>query len=464
MLSPCPQNALNALVNRHLATPPNRAAMQLRIPFLTQSFKTNYQQAYVHYYENWRLGKSPGKLAAIERSHIYDDLQSGKAIAFVKKEVTVKLPKKARLIQGNHNERTAYSHPEEYMAVSDSLKQFGTQELFIEGVKFQLVYTAGINADALSDLVTTWIHDGVIFDERDGTNWDSTMQEAHVLAEASIYKFLGMDAAAEFLSRASGCSGKIKFFRRKVRYCVLKYYTVFKRLSGDWNTSVGNTLVSMCIIVTAILALPEHLRPRIVRGLFMGDDYLGFYTFDGPVDRVELAAAMTEYESKCGITPVRKIFDDPCRISFISMGLWPRRYGGWQFVPHPAKQLSKLYYSAKSVPEHRRASYCKSICVAMWKAYFGFEFMQRFFKAHYHRHVGKLTEVEARTYFNEYQVTNPFHIWRNAQVDWQQGFIRKYGRPLYCLANYSIIEPGAVYKHPFVDEMLIFETADPVDR
>lgn len=273
MLSQCPKNAINALYKRHLTQPPNQTTRKLRNLFLTYLFPRLKFYYDLHLddelQDEWTIGKGIAKTKLIQHSKQFDKLEYSRCKSFIKVEVTVKVPTKARLIQGHMNEATAYHHPTEYHAVSKALQELSKEVFYVDGIRFQFIYAGGLNHDDLSDLYTDAVELGIVFDERDGKNWDSTMNEVLLRMEAEIYQQLNMLAAKFFLLRSSGCIGYISFNQCLRFIASIKYYIAWKRLSGDWNTSVGNSIISMLIAFNNILDLPPHLRPKSVVAFFL---------------------------------------------------------------------------------------------------------------------------------------------------------------------------------------------------
>lgn len=454
VLASCATNAFNALVLRHLAEPPNCTQTFPNLlcavigPILTQRYRIALQ---ANLEEQWQVGRGQVKLRAILKSSIFDRVKCDRAKTFVKREVCTTMPSKARLIQGNVNEITAYEHPEEYVALSQALKE--PLEFDLEGVAFMLQYAGGMNHEALSESFTLhWSLAGPnrVLDERDGKNWDSTMQRPLLSAAIELYDLLGLAAAASAWRRAEGVKGAITF--RRGYPCVIKYWTAWKRLSGDWDTSVGNTLISMLVAMVTILRLPKNLRPTRVSAYFMGDDYLAIYSHQQPVCQTSLKQALDYGDSAMGITPVRAIFADPMRVSFISLGLWPCRDGTWQFVPHPGKQLVKLFAAVPShLPKDIRA-YQTALAEAFWPVYWGWPLMMKFLKMHY--------TSKTPQHLNKYTLKV---LSKNVRpVMWAEGFIIKYRLPF--VATHFDFERCSFAQHPVVDAMLAFETADPHQR
>lgn len=410
--------------------------------------------------EEWRTGKTKVKLAAIDRSWVEHRPEWNKANAFIKLEAGNKIPTKARLIQGNKNERTAYEFPEEYAAVSNALKHVGDEEFMDNGVTYKFIYAGGLDHNAMSDqLSLAWGEAGLwkILDECDGSNWDATMQEPTLTAEYNVYNMLKMRAAVAFRSRCGGVDGRILVKIDRITKYALKYHTAWKRLSGDWNTSVGNTLVSMIVRFVVLSELPPSMRPTKVWALFMGDDYLAIYSFDKAVDFKQLKLLLDQGEQGMGITPERGLFKDPIHTTFISMGVWPRRGGGYQFLPQPGRQLGKLFWTLKNVHPNNTKAHCRGIAEAFWPVYWGFPMMMRFLQRHFYLGV---QAIAYESYFSD-KFTK-----RIRDVDFAAGFVARYNLP-FTATEFEWPKDGGgmvLLRHPLVDEMIRVESLAPADR
>lgn len=458
MLSQCVSNVLNALMFRHLTSPPNQCVVRLCNPFLTVYKKACRDTAFSKWPElqngEWRIGKPLSKLMNIDKSRLFDPVKPHAAKSFAKREVQVLVPTKARLIQGNVNEATAYQHPDEYSIVKEVLKTVGSQAVNFRGTICRMVYAGGLNHAQLSSIVSEAYECGcTIFDERDGKNWDATMNEPLLRAEALVYEMLKLRSASVFLERSAYVHGTVKCLDAYGQQ-VVKYTTAWKRLSGDWNTSVGNTIISMIIIFTCLSNMPEHLRPTHLTGLFMGDDYLGIMRYPDGVDVCALKSCLNDIECRCGITPVRALFRDPLRVSFCSLTLWPLRAGGYQFVPQPGKQLAKLFWAADSRLRSRLKFYRAAIAHSFWSTYHGFEVMQKFLKHHY----GPLSP---KIVLNRH-IIEPL-VSEVADVAWREGFVYKYRIP-YDALSFDYPAADGVWHHPAIVHMITVESLDPPDR
>lgn len=466
-LSRCVTNVHNALVFRHLAPPKHRCLKNFE-NFLVTKLLTHFK---AHYFEaslanqqgEWRVGKGINKLRKIDESVTVDFLRLTEANSFGKFEVhgRVALPTKARLIQGNKNEITAYHHAGEYRAMSKALS--APINVVVGGCECNFQYAGGMDHNALSDWITEAISSTSsqrLFDERDGANWDSTMQEPLLRAEIELYRALGLQAAPEFEKRATGVWGRIHVKGAGGDLQTIRYVTRWKRLSGDWNTSVGNTLLSMLVVLRTLSCLDPGLRPKMVWALFMGDDYLAVYDYHKRPDTKALLAELNFHDESMGITPVRALFEDPYKVTFISMGLWPTFDGKYQFVPQPAKQLVKLFWTTKRLRAGEIPDYQSALARAFWPVYWGFPMMMAFLKAHY---------TKPSTTWQPSDVAVDAQYWltpltkENRGVDWQRGFVYKYDLP-FTATNFRMPVEAGAYRHPLIDEMLRIECLDPNER
>jgi hypothetical protein len=464
VLAPCPNNGYNALVKRHLAAPEFVCRDKFRNVFLLQlkevfrlAFRSNLSTDY-GLEAAWRVGKTRAKLAMIDKSKLFDKLKLTQARASIKHEVVSKTPKKARVIQAHKNEATAYHLPHEYLALNCALKACATHQFECCGVELQLVYAGGYNHDELSDITSTWLQlpGSMLIDECDGKNWDATMQAPLLAAEAAVYAAVGARAHLDVTTRNTCVDGKLwcRDFGIKQRFKI-KYVTSQKRLSGDFNTSLGNSMISMIVAYNVLTSLPPQLKPKTAKMLFMGDDYVGFYFWAGRAPcPIELKRALNDGWSSFGISPERGLFDDPFHISFISLTLWPRRNGGVQWVPMIGKQCLKLFWTAKRCSPKFATAIANGIAQGFWFVYYGHPLMMRMLKRHYNP---QKPSIKWDHYFSDMLTQT------NREIDWRWGNCIKYGVPLSA-ANFELPSVNAVLKHPFVDHMLQLDLLDPADR
>lgn len=460
VLAKCQHNALNALYKRHLTLPPNRVTIPFHPSFLTQvrrKFEAIFKYQLAEDEGKWKARKTTAKLASIEQSHVFDKLTLQRAKSFVKREVSVKVPTKARLIQGNFNEVTAYYKPDVYKAISHLFQDFAFKEC---GVDFVLRYTSGCTNLDISRMYSEEVarNGEKLYDERDGKNWDSTMQQEHMVLESQVYSVFDAEVGTNHLRRSTSCKGTIS-----TSDYVIKYRTAWKRLSGDWNTSVGNSVVSMAICITAILSLPDDLRPKRVFAMFHGDDYLGVYHYDKAPPASVLNAAMADAEAKCGITPVRNVFTDPLKVEYISLSAWPAYDGSIVFIPKISNMLVRLFHSTNEPCWHTGHD-VRATITALRPSFNGLRFVERFFSWHAACWPKNKRQYAGPNFLRDQHALDKLPT-TLPSVNWAYGFAHKFRVPITAL-DFELPKKRRAYflRHPVVDLIFDCEHADPDQR
>lgn len=462
-LSQCVPNALQALTKRHLAPKQHKTTIQLVNPFLDtlRHRVLGLREMLLPFYltDEWTVGKPAWKLRLIRNSHLFDALKHNSARSFIKQELHPVIKTKARLIQGHTTLRTAYHHSDEYCVTMKILKMLDVEgPVTIGGMEILFSYGGGKNHTQLSRFINDAIERTSkyrIFDERDGKNWDASMTQELLTAESEVYRLCGFRSTWDFLRRCEHVTGRL-LINDPLGRKLVRYVTSWRRLSGDWNTSVGNTIVSMIVTWTTLLSLPEHLRPKKVFALFHGDDYLAVYDHGRSIDTQALKEALDAGEIACGITPERGIFRDPLAVSFVAMTLWPTFDGNFVFLPKPAVQLVKLFWSVRSRAKQDIPGYTTAIAICMWPLFRGFSLMEQHLKAH---HVAKPNWGTLTDYWTmRYRTSEPL-----PPIQWGPGIVFKYGLPSSALYFPYPKGPG-IWFHPAIKHMLEVEVLDPFER
>jgi len=284
------------------------------------------------------------------------------------------------------------------------------------------------------------------------------MQEEHMRFEASVYALFDAQVAANHLARSGPTKGTIAH-----KDYLIKYVTKWKRLSGDWNTSLGNSIVSMAICITAILSLPSHLRPRRVFAMFLGDDYLGVYNYNRAPPPNIVNAAMGDAEAKLGITPVRGVTNDPLLCEYISLTAWPCYDGTIQFLPKLSNMWTRLFYSSKPPCYHTGHDVSATI-TALRPSFTGLRFMDRFFAWHKARWPKSKRVYNGPNYLRDADALGklPREV---PSVNWNYGFVHKFRIPLTCL-DFELPsgDDAHILRHPAITHIFALEHTDPDTR
>jgi hypothetical protein len=347
----CPCNALNALLLRHGVRQPDFTASFSDYGYLHPEFAAAYAAADALYYDGWLSKWSESKRVAIEYSVLHDPVRPNRVKAFVKREVYHKPARKARLIQGYSTLATQERCAREFTCFQKALSmvfgvQGGGREVF-SGI--YLSFASGANGVDLSvwmSLALDRCQGRPMFYERDGKNWDATMQRPHHELKLAFMRVVSPRLAA-FVDASYSVKGVV---RAQVGRIVYRLEGTVK--SGHNDTTSGNSLVNGLIAA-------ESMRSCGLRGsiIVAGDDLLT--VVDGDFDCERLIAA----ESGYGIIPEARKFSDVSDVHFIS-GCWlavarnPTRY---IFAPLLGRLLCRLWWTTNPPGRKRLADYLYSV-------------------------------------------------------------------------------------------------------
>jgi hypothetical protein len=136
--------------------------------------------------------------------------------------------------------------------------------------------------------------------------------------------------------------------------------------------------------------------------------------------------------------------------------------GGYQFVPHPGKQLLKLFWTAKSMNGRDFLHQATALSIAFFPTFAGFPLMQHFLWMHNTTRNPKYTFDSCDHYMYSTCLTT-----RVRDVDWKRGFMVKYDLPFTALdiqLPKEKIRGIQFWHHPIVNAMLKYEHLDPDER
>ncbi len=421
--------------------------------------------------EGWRVGRGINKLKGIDDSTAEDRVEFDCVKMMLKREVsTVQFdtgagfPKKARAIQFTVNERTAYEYASFGHALSKAVSSISGKSVRFQGIDFTLAYCAEMNHDAIGQFATESEAIRVKFafsclDERDGKNWDANVQVCHRHALINIYE--SIDAAFGAYAREGvTVSGR---FRQRGGGC-LAYRVAGTVKSGHFDTSVGNGMLNREVSAQALASLPEPYRPRMVRGLIMGDDYLAWLYFDSEVNLAELRRRLDEAESSLGIHPERGLFLDVRCVSFISLTFYVANEGQVVALPKIGRMLCRLFWTVTDLQGRDPRRLAASVAQAFYPLYSTFPLMRSFLKHHMQLKPLEFSDWEQRK--------QPFKWWEMTSrlpspIDWRQNHLVKYG-PVGLLLDEVELPTGpqgaGLAHSKIVDYVYQVDAADPQDR
>jgi len=340
VLRKCLCNAHNSLCHRHGSIQPlaTRDVREVLPDFAravlghTDRYWLNEMMDYLVWLAKWPFGKRQ----SIEQSMMNDSLKPNRVKAMVKREINHKLPSKARMIQFYANLMTqAWFGPQFYSAQKTLCQVFRRKRMGDSGI--DITFASGMTAVEIGQWMEDVVGEGALmFYERDGKNWDSSMQEQHALFRQDVYRIFDPELA-QFANDCDKVKGFAVFPGGLLRYSM--EYTV---KSGHNDTTLGNSLVNAAIAYAALKRL--GLSASI---LVAGDDLLVALYDPCTVD--VLVAAEREY----GITPEARVFESFEHVTFIS-GMWLGDGEKIGFVPLPGRLFARLWWTV-APPSHKKS-------------------------------------------------------------------------------------------------------------
>lgn len=463
-LAMCPSNALNALLKRHLVEPKNKIHGFSVLATDLKQLVRDYNACYAEYHGKWRIGKGIDKLNKIEHSVAEEANRLDKVKMMVKKEVYTQLLdgssaplKKARGIQFTINERTNYEYVEEAHAFSHALTRTTSKEVVMGGTRFLIQYASEMNHAQIGEFATISEQLRLRFphsciDERDGKSWDANVQVAHKHALYGVYEQLDTKFAAY---ARTGLEVTGTYLKDNVR---IRYTVKGTVKSGHFDTSSGNGFLNREISAQAIAALPLHLRPKQVRGLVFGDDYIAWLYFGAPVDHEELEQSLNEAERTLGIDPERGILDNVLHASFISLGFYRTVDNQIVALPKIGRLMCRLFWTVRNLDGRDPKRLASGIAEAFWPLYRTYPPMRQFLKHH-------MQVAPHKDY------VGPYYDWVEkglkelpAPINWEINHIDKYGPASIMLDPIEYPTDAGLVNHAIVNMMFRVDTSDPCDR
>jgi hypothetical protein len=337
----CTCNFHNALCNRHAKTAP-----KIMLPFCeardmlkfhAQNLAADYNISYGYWEKEW-INKWPqNKIVAFETSLKYDVDSFGRVKSFVKREPGHKKVKKARAIQGYANFATqARLGPQVYAAQKTLCHRFNSRSGQNRYKNIGITFASGMNAVELGEWMEM-VHDrfgSPWFYERDGANWDATMQAEHQELVNILYEKIFDPLTYERIQKCRKVKGVNVTTDRETKLTTKIKYTLDETTkSGHNDTSLRNSIINAAIAYQS--AINHGLECEII---VAGDDLLMACKTKPDLQR------LIQYESQLGINPEAGVMDDYTKVTFIS-GHWCKDVLGYKFVPLLGRLLLRLYWT-----------------------------------------------------------------------------------------------------------------------
>jgi hypothetical protein len=448
----CLCNLCNAITMRHgVKQPPVTSdfahAKEYLRHFLPQASRI-YPEHFNKYdsLDEWIALWPLKKQLAIIDSIANDPIVPWRVKAFVKREVYHKPFTKARAIQMYFNLHTqAWGAPRVTSLQKTFCSIFDGQTRY-HGI--DVTFASGMNSTALGEWMKETLSRNARckFYERDGKNWDATMQAAHHELCLMAYS---STRDTEFLNFIDACY-KVTGMANDGGSNFLRYIIEGTRKSGHNDTTLGNSLVCALICVQAMRSL--GLTGRVI---VAGDDLLAAIDQDFDFD------ALLAAEKSCGIVPEARKFHSWTDVSFIS-GLWfPIDAENFVFAAKPGRLFARLMWTCNAPPPSFRRAWRHGVVSGLWPTLGQFPIV-----AEWLRHCDSTTELQ-------YDVSDKFHF---EYVEFQQSgdYLLQHFCNRYSITpdQISHIEqelrnlPPEVnfYAHPIIARIMQVDNCDVGDR
>lgn len=330
-LAPCGCNAHNGFCNRHGCRAKNACLEDFddfinHLRTLSKEVADVYAMHFTEFSSQWITRWPAGKQKSIALSKQYDELRPDKVKCMVKREVSAKVPTKARCIQFYPNLATQ----SEFGPETASLQKTWCQVLHRRRIgTCRITFSSGMDANKLGSWMDEVLADytNPVFYERDGKNWDATMGEKHHKVKVEAYKCAGQDFV-DFINKSAKVKG-VGVFKNGI----LRYKLDYTTKSGHNDTTLGNNLINAAVTWTAFEGLTCDI-------LIAGDDLL--VVVEGDFNE----HAIAEKEKRCGIMPEYRKFYNVEDVTYIS-GLFATTDKGIKFIAKPGRLLALLFWTVK---------------------------------------------------------------------------------------------------------------------
>lgn len=441
----CTCNLHNALCNRHLAKRPKPTRSYVHAIPIFESLVPELTALYLASdasRENWLKKWPECKRLRLLQSETMDILKPDRVDCMVKREGNHSMPSKARAIQMYPNDLTKMlSGPACYALQKATCKLFQNKRV-ADGIR--VTFASGMNSVALGDWMKKVLDTFAcpVFYERDGKNWDSTMNRQNHDLKMLLYKAAGPEfcQAIEDSYRVRGhYRGDFGFIR----------YTVNGTTrSGHNDTTLGNSIINAAIAIETMVAL--GLKGSII---VAGDDLV--VAIEGDFDE----QAFNDYERSLGIIPESRKFTNWRDVSFIS-GIWYLSEAETiSFIPKPGRLLARLFWTTSPPSRRRYNDYMHSIVAGLRPACGSIPVISTFLE--HHDRQGKIISVGKDFTLTSTTVTC------SSEVVLEE-FCRRYGCDRDEIASLeSAIRRStgpSLLVHPLIDKINEVDLADISDR
>jgi len=443
---------------RHLAIQPSAAPLSSKpVESVLARVPGFYAQAIADFPELDWINKWPlAKRENIWHSERYEFARPDAVKPKIKSEGICKIENvglaKGRIIQAYYNEISCSHFAPRFYCMQKAVCNAFSGDFTYRGVHYHVQSACGWNHADIGSWVAA-LPPGVLFYERDGKSWDSTMQKTHF--DLQLEFFASDPELSAYIRSCTTTTGKA----RGEGVSKITYTAVYTRKSGHNDTTSGNTTINIVITVNAVDRLTR--RPIAVYGLFLGDDLILALEYPEPAGKGAwekgVGLELQSNEAALGIKPEYAIFSSIYDISFISGQWFPLVGGGWGFGPKIGRLMAKLFWTVSQQAVLDMAAWRSSVAESFLDVYGDCPILGIFLR----RQITTERRVKHGKFIN--------NLCYGQAGDWSMYLAIKYRLSLSDIESaedYLLKLPRSCVfcEHPVIDMILAVDLADPCDR
>lgn len=350
---------------------------------------------------------------------------------FVKREIYCKDTPKPRGIQMYYNLATQEASAVPICSLQKALAHVWNGTISHDGI--DITFASGMSAASLGQWMQHRLH-YPNWIERDGENWDSSMQWGHAGPKLEMYRMFSSVLGSIMRSSVNVVG---RYFSPFVTFAYRLLATV---KSGHNDTSLGNSIAN-ALVILSVMRLMGYTGSILV----MGDDAL--VGVNEPVD----LPTYVQYERQCGIYPQARLFHDWRWVSFIS-GIWAPADNGLYLIPKPGRLFARLFWTVSQVSPRRVNAFRRGVVLGLKPLMDGFPIVGEWLDRHDDRETKPF--VPRDKYLAAWQVDGAAPVWGEVTKQW---FQERYG------VSSSVVVPKArsgYWSHPAIDSIIETDLAD----
>lgn len=382
----CGCNLTNALVLRHLAPMSGAVADLDLFPEVFRSVLADWRMEAHILYETYRsswIERWPlAKRVEIAKSIKEDPVLSKRIKTFVKRECGPTRMTKARAIQFYFNLHSQAIFAPWMYSMQKSLTSLMYRRELFPGIFVTM--GSGLNNVQLGEWMqeVVYAHPGGLFYERDGKNWDSSIDRKLLLEKIKLYSLVyrGWDFLQQVFDTVD-VQGTFVVPNQGVGV----YQSKGTVKSGHNDTSLGNSIINIVITVLSMIEL--GLQGDIIVN---GDDLLCLMSRDFDEH------ALAKLEATYGIVPEYKKFTNYLQVEFASSIWWEYDHGKFINTPKPGRLLAKLFWTVSPPGMRRLTDFAHAVAIGHMPICGGLPVIGIFLRSHLtsNPHVMKVRKIE----------------------------------------------------------------------